>query len=77
MSIVRASSKFQIAIPKAIRSKLGIKAGQRFLVADTNGTISLTPIPPDPVEYLCGVFEDGPSMTAELVRERKTDLERE
>jgi AbrB family looped-hinge helix DNA binding protein len=77
MSIVRASSKFQIAIPKAIRSKLGIEAGQRFLVSDVNGAISLTPIPADPVEYLCGVFQDEPSMTAELVRERKQDLDRE
>ena len=77
MSIVRASSKFQIAIPKAIRNKLGIRAGQRFMVTDVNGAIALTPIPPDPVNYLCGVLKDEPSMTAELVRERKHDLGRE
>ena len=77
MPIVRASSKYQIAIPKAIRSKLGIKVGQRFAVKDVDGAIELIPIPDDPIEYLCGIFKGEPSMAAELLEERKRDLEHE
>jgi AbrB family looped-hinge helix DNA binding protein len=77
MSIVRASSKYQVAIPKAIRNRLGIRPGQRFLITDVRGGIELTPIPNDPVEYLTGILAGEPSMTAELLEERKRDLEHE
>ena len=77
MSIVRASSKFQIAIPKRIRAKLGITPGQRLRITDKSGEIILTPIPANPVEFLYGIFEGKPSMTDELLRETKKDLERE
>ena len=74
MSIVRASSKYQIAIPKAIRKKLNIVPGQRLTVSEADGLIVLTPVPPDPAEALCGIFKDEPSMTKELATERKRDL---
>lgn len=77
MPIVRASSKFQIAIPKAIRNKLRIKPGQKLAVSESDGLIVLTPIPPDPVEFLCGILKDEPSMTEELIKDRKRDLEHE
>ncbi len=77
MSIVKASSKYQIAIPKAIRSKLKIKPGQNLDISEADGVILLTPIPPDPAEFLCGIFKDQPSMTEELLQERKRDLEHE
>ena len=70
MSIVRVSSKYQITIPKAIRDKLHIKPGQRLAVSEDDGAIVVTPIPPDPVEFLCGIFEGEPSMTKELLDER-------
>lgn len=77
MSVVRASSKYQVAIPKAIRNKLHIKPGQRMAVSEMDGMIILTPIPPDPAGFLCGIFKDEPSMTHELAAERKRDLEHE
>jgi len=77
MSIVRTSSKYQIAIPKRIRAKLGIKPGQRLLVTEKEGSVMLTPVPMDPVEYLCGVYKGELSLTEELLKERARDLEHE
>ena len=77
MSVVRASSKFQVAIPKAIRNKLSIQPGQKLRIAEADGVILLTPVPPDPAEFLCGIFKGEPSMTRELAEDRKRDLEHE
>jgi len=77
MPVVRASSKYQIAIPKAIRNKLCIKPGQKLTISEADGVILLTPIPADPIEFLCGIFKGKPSMTEELLKERKRDLEHE
>jgi AbrB family looped-hinge helix DNA binding protein len=77
MSVVRASSKYQIAIPKAIRNKLRIKPGQKLTVSEADGVIIITPVPPDPVDFLCGIFKDEPSMTKELANEKQRDLDHE
>ncbi len=77
MTVVRASSKYQIAIPKAIRDKLRIKPGQKLAISEDDGVILVTPVPPDPVEFLCGIFEGQGSATKELLEERKRDLEHE
>lgn len=77
MNVVKASSKYQIAIPKKTRVKLGITPGQKFAVADENGVVTLIPIPEDPIEYFYGRYKGGPSMTKELLEERARDLEHE
>ncbi|MEN6356945.1 MAG: AbrB/MazE/SpoVT family DNA-binding domain-containing protein [Armatimonadota bacterium] len=77
MSVVRASSKYQVAIPKAIRNKLHIKPGQKMTISESDGLIVLAPIPPDPTDFLCGIFKDEPSMADELAAERKRDVEDE
>lgn len=74
MPIVALSSKHQFTIPKEIRTKLEIKPGQRFLMSDRNGSIVLTPVPDDPIEFLCGCLKDGPSLTKELLEDRAADL---
>ena len=77
MSIVKASSKYQVAIPKRIRTKLGIKPGQRLLVSDKDGSVMFTPIPADPIAAFRGALKGQPSLTEELLRERQRDLEHE
>lgn len=62
MPIVRTSSKFQIALPKKLRTKLGIKPGQ-LLAVEEDGRIVITPVPPDPIEFLWGALRDGPPFT--------------
>jgi AbrB family looped-hinge helix DNA binding protein len=77
MSIILVSSKYQIAIPKAIRTKLNIKPGQKLSITESDGSMLVTPIPADPVKFLYGIFKGQPSMTAELLKERKRDLKHE
>jgi len=63
MPIVRTSSKFQIALPKKLRTKLGIKPGQLLAVEEEDGRIVITPVPADPIEFLWGALRDGPPLT--------------
>lgn len=44
MTSATLSSKFQIAVPKAIRTELGLKAGQRFAVIAKGSVIELVPL---------------------------------
>jgi len=73
MQEVRVSSNYRITIPEPIRSKLGIVPGRKLDISEGDGVIVLTPIPLDPVEFLCGIFKDQPSLTEELLAERKLD----
>lgn len=78
MAIIKTSSKGQVLIPKEMRKKLGLRRGQKVslkLVGDQK--IELTPIPIEPVEAFCGIFQEGPSLTEALLKERKQELARE
>ena len=44
MASVTLSSKYQIAIPKAIREDLDLQAGQQFAVIPKGGAIELVPL---------------------------------
>lgn len=74
MSIIRISSEFQVAIPEAILAKIGTRPGQEMMVVERDGGIVLTPLPADPVSYLCGIMSNGPSLTKELVMERSQEV---
>ena len=43
MQTVTLTSKFQICIPKAVRERLGLKAGQQFVFVTAGETIQLVP----------------------------------
>jgi AbrB family looped-hinge helix DNA binding protein len=75
--IVTASSKYQIVIPKTFRDKLGIRVDQKFSMIQVGRSLTITPVPDDPIEYLCGALADGPSLAQELLEERRRDLEHE
>lgn len=77
MSIIRISSEFQVAIPQAILTKLGTKPGQEMMVVERDGGIVLTPLPADPVAFLCGIMPGGTSLAKELVAERAQEVENE
>ena len=74
MSIIRLSAKHRITIPRAIREKLQIEPGQALSVSEKDGVVMLTPIPRDPVAFLCGIFRGGPSATEELLEDRRREL---
>lgn len=75
MAIVKTSLKGQILIPKEIRKRLGLQAGQRVnLKVVGPGRVELTPVPLEPAEAFCGAFQQGSSLTQALLKDRKREL---
>ncbi|MBT8363087.1 MAG: AbrB/MazE/SpoVT family DNA-binding domain-containing protein [Deltaproteobacteria bacterium] len=77
MQVVTASSRGQIVIPKEIRKRLNIVAGKRLSVKAEGDRVLLTPLPDDPVEAFCGIFEENSSLTRALAEQREKDKHRE
>ncbi len=77
MPIATLSSKGQLVIPKEIRDSLGIKPKQKMLLKIVKGHAVIEPLPEDPVEYFCGIFKEGTSLTRALLKEREEDKRHE
>jgi AbrB family looped-hinge helix DNA binding protein len=77
MQVVTASSRGQIVIPKEIRKRLNIVAGKRLAVKAEGDRVLLTPLPDDPVEAFCGIFQEKSSLTRALTEHRQKDKDRE
>jgi AbrB family looped-hinge helix DNA binding protein len=73
MPVVTASSRGQIVIPKEIRRRLNIVAGKKLLIKTDGDSVVLTPLPDDPVEAFCGIFEQTSSLTKALIHHRKKE----
>ena len=71
------SAKGWLVIPKDLRDKYGLKTGSHVQVIDYDGSLSLVPLPEDPIAALYGMLQDGPSLTAELLKERARERARE
>lgn len=74
---VKISKKGWIVIPRAIRARHGLKAGDRVQVVDYAGHIAIFPALEDPVRQSRGLFKDGPSLVQALIEERHREQERE
>jgi len=77
MSIVTASSRGQIVIPREIRKQLDISPGKKIFVKVEGDRAILLPLPDDPVEHFCGIFKKGASLTKALLSERKKERDHE
>lgn len=55
MEVVTLSPKYQIVIPKAVREKWNLKAGQKFQVLAYDGRIELAPVMP--IQSLRGILK--------------------
>ena len=77
MHTTTVSAKGWVVIPKSIREKHGLKKGSRVQVLDYGEILAIVPLPDDPIEALHGMFEEGPSLTRELLAERERERARE
>jgi AbrB family looped-hinge helix DNA binding protein len=70
------SKKGWVVIPKDVRERFGIKPGDQIEVVTVGGTITLIPVPDDPIAAGRGFLKGGPSWT-ETLAEKRRDLEEE
>jgi len=77
MSIVIASARGQIVIPREIRRQLNITPGRRLLLKVVDDSVMIQPLPDDPVVAFCGIFGEGDSLTEALQENRKEEQQRE
>jgi AbrB family looped-hinge helix DNA binding protein len=71
------SSKGWIVIPADLRKKYGLKPGDGVHVVDYGGVLMLVPELKDPIKEGLGLLAGGPSLTQDLLEERRRDLEAE
>jgi len=77
MSVVTTSSRGQIVIPRDVRKQLQIGPGKKVLVRAEGDRAILFPLPDDPVDHFCGIFQKGTSLTKALLAERGKERARE
>ncbi|MGA2250555.1 AbrB/MazE/SpoVT family DNA-binding domain-containing protein [Terracidiphilus sp.] len=71
------SSKGQVVIPAAIRHELGIEPGMFLVMRVAEGRIVMVPQKRLTWRDLRGITAGGPSMTDELLEDRRLERERE
>ena len=57
MAKVKLSSKFQVVIPREIREKMNLKAGQEIIMIETAGVLHL--VPQRPIKQMRGFVIGG------------------
>jgi AbrB family looped-hinge helix DNA binding protein len=79
----KVGAKGQVVLPKAMRERLGIRPGDEVLFDEGDGEIVVrkAETKSEIIARLRGSLadpdDDGPSMTDELIAERRRDRERE
>ncbi|HEX6384849.1 MAG TPA: AbrB/MazE/SpoVT family DNA-binding domain-containing protein [Anaerolineae bacterium] len=69
------SAKGSVVIPKALWQKYDLAPGTKVAFIDYGDGFSLVPLPGDPIAAMRGMFAEGPSLTAELLAERRKEVE--
>ena len=77
MEVVNVSAKGQILIPKKLREKYGVKPGFKVRIIDTQNGLYIKPAPEDPIDAACGFLEGDFSLTHDLIKEHRKELENE
>ncbi|MFZ0450403.1 MAG: AbrB/MazE/SpoVT family DNA-binding domain-containing protein [Desulfatiglandaceae bacterium] len=73
MKRAKVLAKGQIVIPAAIRKKYGIQPGTEIQVFEYGNIIYLVPPSKDPIEQAMGCLPATPSLSEELLLERRKD----
>jgi AbrB family looped-hinge helix DNA binding protein len=71
------STKGQTVIPKEIRDALGLKPGTKLAWSLNDRSVTVIPIPSDPVGALRGLLKDSGYTYDDFLRERNEERERE
>lgn len=74
MATVRALAKGQVVIPVEIRKKYHIEPGTEMQIMEYGGIIYLIPPVEDPIKTACGILPAKPSLSENLLKERKKDF---
>jgi AbrB family looped-hinge helix DNA binding protein len=74
METVRVLAKGQVVIPAAIRKKYGIQPGCEIQIIEYGNLLYLVPPSKDAVKEAKGCLPPTPSLSGELLRERKKDF---
>jgi AbrB family looped-hinge helix DNA binding protein len=77
MSVTHLTAKGQILVPRNLRRKLGIRPGGKVHLAEEEGRLVLTPVPPDPIQAATGFLKGKFSLTSDLRREHSEEARRE
>ena len=75
MTIATVSTKGQIVIPAWIRKSLGLKPKSKLVIklSEDKQKVLVEPLPEDPIEWACGFFSGGHSLTQTLLKERQRE----
>jgi AbrB family looped-hinge helix DNA binding protein len=71
METVKVLAKGQVVIPACIRKKYGIQPGSEIKIFEYENLIYLVPSSNDPVKEARGCLPPTPSLSRELLKERK------
>jgi len=73
MATVKILAKGQVVIPADLRKKYHIEPGKELHLMEYGDVIYLIPPADDPIEAATGILLGGPSLSRELLEERKKD----
>jgi len=74
-NILKLSSKYQVVIPKEVRKKLNLHAGDKLIVEIREGKIVLRPRPKSYTNYMLGLGKkmwEGVDATEYVSKERES-----
>lgn len=75
MKASKLSEKGWVVIPNSIRKRYGLKKGDQVNIIDYGDIISIIPLSTDPIKESAGLLKGGPSLTKDLIEQRKRDKE--
>jgi AbrB family looped-hinge helix DNA binding protein len=67
------SEKGWVVIPRELRSRYGLKKGDRVHLVDYGGIVSIIPVSNNPIEDSYGMLKSKTSLVKELLKSRRED----
>lgn len=71
------SNKGWVVIPAELRKKYNLLPGAEVVIVDYGGVLAIIPALKNPIKQGRGLLKDLPSLTQDLLQERKAERSRE